>query len=169
MQDSRLPRLVFVLLAAAALAQFIFYYAQLPATMASHFDARGVPNGFQSKPVFFAFFLGAILIAALVALGVPRLIAAMPVELINLPNKEYWLGPERCQASLDFLAAQMAWLGCAILFVVAFAFHFSIQANLHPPIGFDSRSFLMVLGAFFLFLMVWLVRFFTRFARPPAI
>ena len=168
MKDSRLPQLVFVLLAAAAIAQFLHYYPQLPATLASHFDNRGIPNGFQSKPVFFVFFLGAFLSAVVVAFGVPGIIGALRSEQINLPNKGYWLAPGRREASLAFLGAQLAWFGCAILCVIISAFYFSIQANLHPQTGFASRSFLIVLGAFFLFLTSWLARLFRRFARPPA-
>jgi uncharacterized membrane protein len=167
MQDSRLPKLVFCLLAAAAVMQFFLYYPQLPATMASHFDGRGIPNGWQTKLVFFAFFLGATLLATVVAFGVPRIIETLPAQQLNLPNKEYWLAPERREASLGFLRAHMAWFGCAIFFVILLAFHYSILANLHGQTNFESRSFLIVLGAFLLFMIFWLIRLFTRFGRPP--
>ena len=46
------PKAVFIALVALAVAQAIFYYPQLPGTMASHFDGAGHPNGWSSKPVF---------------------------------------------------------------------------------------------------------------------
>jgi uncharacterized membrane protein len=167
MQDSRLAKSVFCVLAAAAVFRFSLYYPRLPATMASHFDARGIPNGWQPKAAFFAGFLLVTALAALVALIVPRLIASVPAQYINLPNKDYWLAPERREASFEFLQTQMAWFGCALLLMIACAFYFSIQANLAPEPAFDSASFLYVLAAFLLFVMFWLIRLLARFNRPP--
>ena len=45
MQGARLPRLLFVLLVAGAAIYFSSYYAQLPGVLASHFNGRGIPNG----------------------------------------------------------------------------------------------------------------------------
>jgi len=167
MQDSRLPKLVFCLLAAATALRFSLYYSQLPPIMASHFDARGIANGWQPKSVFFTIFLIVVGIAAFVALGVPRLVASLPPQYLNLPNKDYWLAPERREATFAFLSAHMAWFGCAVLGLIASAFYFSIQANLLPEPQFDSSSFLYILGAFLLFTLFWMIFLFRRFARPP--
>ncbi len=56
--DSRLPKLLFVVLAAYAAIHFSSYYSQLPDVVASHFDGRGTPNGCQTKPAFFMVFVG---------------------------------------------------------------------------------------------------------------
>ena len=166
MQQSRLPKSVFVLLAAAAAIHFSYLYAQLPGVVASHFDAHGVPNGWQTRTIFFAFFVGSIVISTIVCFGVPLLIASVPLALINLPHKEYWLSPERRASSLAFLSAHFAWLGCAVLLVGIFAFEFSIRANFQPDKRFDTSSLLSVLGAFFVFVMVWMARLLARFGKP---
>ena len=69
--NSRLPKSIFAALAAYALAYFYLSYARLPEVLASHFNARGQPNGWETKPVFFAVFAGTMLIAALISIGGP--------------------------------------------------------------------------------------------------
>jgi len=167
MQDSRLPKSLFVLLASAAAIHFFYLYAQLPEVVASHFDAHGVPNGWQTRTIFFAFFVGSIVIATVVCFGVPLLIASVPATLINLPHKEYWLSPEQRPSSLAYLRAHFAWLGCAVLLVGIFAFEFSVRANFQPDKRFDTASLLYVLGAFFVFVIVWMARLLARFGKPP--
>jgi uncharacterized protein DUF1648 len=167
MQSSRLPKSVFVVLAAAAAIHFFHLYAQLPAVVASHFDAHGAPNGWQTRTIFFAFFVGSIVISAVVCFSIPLLIASVPPALINLPHKQYWLSPERHSSSLDYLSAHFAWLGCAVLLVGIFAFEFSVRANFQPDKRFDTASLLYVLAAFFVFVIVWMGRLLARFGKPP--
>src|SRR5260370_9832489 len=93
MRDARLPRLLFVVLAVGAAVYFSSYYPQLPDVVALHFNGRGVANGWQSKPAFFGLFVAMSVLAAAVGFRIPRIIATFPLQLINLPNKRYWLAP----------------------------------------------------------------------------
>jgi hypothetical protein len=167
MQDSRLPKSLFVLLAAASAIHFFHLYGQLPAVLASHFDAYGRPNGWQTRTIFFAFFVGPIVVSTVVCFGVPLLIASVPPALINLPHKECWLSPEQRGSSLDYLSSHFAWLGCAVLLVGIFAFEFSVRANFQPDKRLDAASLFYVLGAFFVFVIVWMARLLARFGKPP--
>jgi Protein of unknown function (DUF1648) len=166
MQESRLPKSVFVVLATAAAIHFFYLYAQLPEVVASHFDAHGRPNGWQTKPIFFAFFVGAIATATFIGFGVPRIIESMPIALINLPNKQYWFSPERRPKTLAFLSSHLAWLGCVVLLVEIFAFEFSVRANFRPDRRFDTASLTYVLAAMGVFLIIWTARLLARFGKP---
>lgn len=159
--------MVFVLLAIFAAIYFWSNYAQLPDIVASHFDAGGAANGWQPKSIFFLFFAGAVAIAAFLTFGVPAIFSKMPTGMINLPDKEYWLGPERREETLAFLNRNFAWFGCAALVVAAAAVNYAIGRNLHPQAQSDSILLICVFAGFFVFAMASSIRVLTRFSRIP--
>jgi uncharacterized membrane protein len=167
MQDARLPRLLFAVLAAAAAIYFSSYYAQMPEVVASHFNGHGVPNGWQTKSAFFGLFVGVSVLAAVVGFGIPRIIGALPPQLINLPNKRYWLAPEHLAETLEFLNTYFAWFGCAVFSVMILTFDYAIQSNLHPDNRPDVSRMWYILVGFLLFVVVWIARMFARFGRVP--
>ncbi|OLD80737.1 MAG: hypothetical protein AUF67_10975 [Acidobacteria bacterium 13_1_20CM_58_21] len=69
MQDARLPRTLFAVLAAGAAIYFSSYCAELLEVVASHFNPQVSPNGWQTKSAFFAVFVGASVLAVLSALA----------------------------------------------------------------------------------------------------
>src|SRR5260370_42652960 len=105
---SLLPKFVFVLLAVGAAIYFSSLYAQLPEVMASHFNARGTPNGWQTKSAFFSVLISVSVLAAVVGFGIPRPITLLPPSFVNLPTKRYWLASEPPAETPDFLHCQCA-------------------------------------------------------------
>jgi uncharacterized membrane protein len=167
MQYARLPRLFFAVLAAGAAIYFSSYYAQMPDVVASHFNGRGVPNGWQTKSAFFGLFVAMSVLAAVVGYGIPRIIASLPPQLINLPNKRDWLAPEHLAETLEFLSVYFAWFGCAVLLIMILTFDYAIQSNLHPDNRPDVSRMWYILAGFLVFMVVWTARMFTRFGRVP--
>jgi uncharacterized membrane protein len=167
MRETRLPKLVFAVLAIGAAIYFSSCYAQLPDVMASHFNARGMPNGWQTKSAFFSVLIGVSVLAAVVGFGIPRLITLLPPEYINLPNKRYWLAPERRAETMDFLNGYFAWFGCALFAVILFTINFALQANLHPERRPDATPMWYVLAGFLAFALLGTVRIFKRLGPPP--
>ncbi len=165
--DSRLPKLIFLLLALYAAVHFSSLYPQLPGVVASHFDGRGVPNGWQTKQAFFTTVVGVTVLCALIGFGMARIIGAIPIQLINLPNKRYWLSPEHREETLGFFRTYFAWFSCAIYALMIIFVDYAAQSNLlrdHPP---ATAHLWYTIGAFLTFLIVWLVRMLTKFLRTP--
>jgi len=167
MTDARLPRLLFWLLVAVAAVQNLLYYPRLPGVVASHFDVHGVANGWQTKSAFLGVFLAVSVLAAIVGFGIPRIIAAVPPQLINLPNKRYWLAPEHLAETREFLSRYFAWFGCAIFLIIILTFNYAVQSNLHPEHRPDVSRLWYILAGFLAFTIVWTIRMLSKFLRLP--
>lgn len=165
--DSRWPKLVFLLLLLYATVHFGFVYPQLPGVVASHFDGRGVPNGWQPKQAFFGVVVVVSMVAAMIGFAMPKMIAVLPPPLIHLPNKNYWLAPERRAETMAFLEANFAWFACALFLFNILAFDYAVQINLRPGNPPGPARFWYILAAFLIFTVVWTIQIVTKFLRPP--
>jgi uncharacterized membrane protein len=165
MSNTRLPSSLFFLLALVGAWRYAYYAPRLPEVLASHFAGNGAVNGWQSKSAFFGVELVIVVLAAVVGFGIPRIIAALPVSLINLPNKEFWLSAERRDETMAYMRAWSAWFGCALLAFLLFVMELAFRANLHTPPHFDNAAFLPVLLAFIGFDTIFLLRMILHFSK----
>jgi uncharacterized membrane protein len=139
----------------------------LPPVMASHFDAAGQPNGYESKGHFAV--LSVALSAGLLALFavLPLLLHRMPVDLINLPHRDYWLAPARKHAALARLTAYLDGFACATLALLVAVFELVVRANLaRAPLG--NTGIWLLLACYCTFALSWSVAMWRAFRLPPA-
>jgi hypothetical protein len=61
-----------------------------------------------------------------------------PLEWLHMPEREYWLAPERRAVTLDRLSSFAAMLFGVVLLGVQAGFELAAQANLHRPIEFNA-------------------------------
>ena len=66
---------------------------QLPATVASHFDAHGNANGWMDRTLFLLLMVLIGLLMPGMTLLLSFLLRWVPTSQINLPHREYWLAP----------------------------------------------------------------------------
>src|ERR1700693_987698 len=85
--DDRLPRALFVVLVLAELLQTRHTAMTLPPVVAVHFVKSGAPNGWQTQSQMFMLGFARLGVCVLVGFGIPRIIAAIPVTRVKLPNK----------------------------------------------------------------------------------
>lgn len=159
-------RYLFALLFLAIVLQAAYYFPHLPEKMATHFDSVGAPNGWMSKEWFFWINGSILAVLSLGFIALPIWIRRLPNALINLPNKDYWLAPERRDASMAFIVEQMAWLGnaCLMLFVSMFemVYRANVDGSFHLP-GVLTWVLLGVYLVAMLGLVVWML---VRFRLP---
>jgi uncharacterized membrane protein len=167
MPNTRLPNSIFFMLIALAAVQFFYYTPRLPDILASHFGKAGSVNAWQTKTAFFSMELAIIVLATVVSFSIPRIIAAMPVSMINLPHKEFWLSPQRRDDTLAYIRVWTAWLGCALLAFLLFVMELVYRANLHTPPQLNMAAFVPALLAFVAFDTVAIVRLLLHFAKIP--
>jgi uncharacterized membrane protein len=166
MSDPRIPRIVYLLLLILGLLQWLHMYPELPARMASHFAADGTPNGYAPKEMFFVLMSFALLSSAFLTFIVPIIIASKSAARINLPNRSYWLSPERSSETFRFLTAYMSWFGCAVLFVLLYGTSQAMNANL-PDGHFNSAAMLRVMIGFVTLVAASTIYLIRRFSRIP--
>jgi uncharacterized membrane protein len=166
MPNLRLAHVAFAATATVGAIQCALDYPQLPARVASHFGASGAANGWMTKQAFFAVYAAIVVVCALVGFLAPRRIEKTSPARINLPNKDYWLAPERREATFAYFRTSFAWYACAFLFMLVLAMGLAIQANFASPPRMAGGSALTLVGAFILFNLLWVLSLFRRFSSP---
>jgi uncharacterized membrane protein len=72
MSDTRVPRTVFLAIAAAGILQCLHDLPLLPERMASHFGASGHANGWMMKSQFLSVYVVVIIPAVILEFWIPR-------------------------------------------------------------------------------------------------
>jgi hypothetical protein len=92
-------------------------------------------------------------------------IVRLPPSLINLPNKDYWLAPERRAHSGRVIQGFMVGYGNAMLLLLLVVFGDAMRASLMPVPQLTNRVW-FVLALLLGFMIFWTVRFFRAFRLP---
>ena len=157
----RLSKMILFFLIAVFVSQCVYYYPILPPEMASHFGASGEPNGWMPKESYFAFLAFVLGLIALQFTLLPSMIGKMPSRLINMPNKEFWFAEERRAETIEIVRHFFEWFAAALLALFIGINQLVIRANLTGE-NLSSSSWLII-GAFLIFVAVWLIKFRRRF------
>lgn len=166
LSGTRLPRVLFVAIVLAAIAQCIHDFPLLPDRLASHFAASGIPNGWMTKTQFMVMYGVVFLPALAIEFWVSHRIANKPNAKLNLPNKEYWLAPERRAETFAYFETFFAWYGCVFLFVMLFAMGLAMRANFDTPPRLPTGPIVSDIAGFVLFNIAAVIATFRRFSVP---
>jgi hypothetical protein len=122
----------------------------------------------MSRPVYVIFLvvLHTVLFLALYLL--PRLLLKVPAKWVNLPNKSYWLAPERRAQAVVKTARSMQQFGVAVFLLLLAGGVLSLKANFRNPIVLNERAFLACMALFLAYTVFWCVAFYRDFRIPAA-
>jgi uncharacterized membrane protein len=166
------PTLLLLALLLAVAARAATVYPELPARMASHFDAAGRADGWSSKGGFLVLTALILALVAAIGIGLPLWLARFPVAWINLPNRDYWLAPERSAATRLVIRNYMTWFGVATAAFVGWVLELTYRANLAGAAAPEevrlSGHMWTALAIYLAVVGVWLALFVGRFRRAPA-
>lgn len=115
MSKSRYPSIIFLIVSIASIALPLFYYPHLPNTIASHFNFRNEADGWMNKNTFLIVEIAVAVFLSGMFLLIAYFIPKLPNSIINLPNKNYWLSPERREESLQVFTRFIYWFGSLTL------------------------------------------------------
>ncbi len=165
MRPSRLAFIVVLLLMTFETVRLWFLS---PPTKAAHFNVIGQPDRFVSKADFFSFEIQIVFVVIGLAIVSQIILVIIPVQFINIPNREYWLSSAQRSVMLKRLGTFIEVLFISILIVVHAGFELAVFANLHFPIMFSPQymlAFIIGFVVFSLFQLIWLISSF-RIPNP---
>lgn len=156
-------RVLFLLVLALSLAQLMLAAQRLPLEVPLHFNAAGQPDSWGSRASLLI--LNSVLLAmnATLFLGLPWLTKRLPDDLINIPQKEYWLDPVRRDESLRAMGEHLLWMGTAtqLLLMDLLAQTVQVATGVRAQLGHSGWSLGLYLG----FTGLWVAALYRRFRR----
>ena len=153
----------------AAMVIVVVSHLALPTTVAIHFASGGEPDGWASKTVNTLAFAAMYTAAFLLFLFVPRLCVALPPDLVNVPNRHYWLAEANRPHFLAIIERLMFEFGTVMMAFLGVVGLLTLEANLADPVRLDERSFLGSLAAFLGYTVWWCLRLFRSFRVPEPV
>lgn len=141
-------------------------YCFLPDTVASHFHSGGVPNGFMTREEYVMLFVCLDLFVAAMFYSLPVLIKKLPVVVINLPNKEYWLSTENKERTIIKLKPFVYECGAVTLLFLLLCSVLGFTANQNVPRVLNEMTVLTGMSLYVIYIIVWCVKFVKAFQIP---
>jgi uncharacterized membrane protein len=142
------------------------HYPGLPDRVPSHFGSSGMADAWMDKQTFAHVTIGLFLFISVLMIGTAMLLRHLPSDSINLPNREYWLSPERRDQTLSVVSGQMLWFGAAIQTFSVGVFHLVYGAAMMATPMLDNNLISAYTGALLGFVAVWSIYLVLRFRVP---
>lgn len=166
MKTARTPTLVLGVLCLAFIGCLALTADSLPERVATHFDLSGQPNGWMDRFTHLAFFGGFGLVLPLALVGVCFALRFAPDSSINIPNREFWLAPERRAKTISFVFQHSLWLACGTVAFVTGVHLLIVQANSQIPAQLPLAPILAWMGCLIVGIAVWAGLMLRHFKRP---
>ena len=154
---------LFSLLSALLVGHAIYHYLILPKRVATHFGISGEPDAWGPKTVFFLWYLIISAILSGLVMVVNHSLKPGKLVWLNIPDKNYWLAPERIHATLKYVRSSMLLFGSGTLLFMFDFFNQSFQVSLGNSSKLDHPLITLVVYLFFCVLLT--AAFFRRFRR----
>lgn len=153
-------------LLALAAGQLAYVVPELSERIATHFCAGGNPNGWMTRTGFVFFEVALVGFMVAVMIGAALLARVLPGRFINIPNRDYWLAPERRHEAASRLLGHMLWLACWAVALFVAVNHLVFAANrVEGCPRLSEKAFIVLLAAALVGLVVWIARMFVLFRR----
>lgn len=131
-----------------AILQMFWWLPSLPENMPTHFDANGEPDAWASAKNFVLMFATIQAITVVLMLAFTWLIAKLPASMINVPNRQYWLGPRHRKQTLSWTTGTMLLVTSSCVWLFVGIFHLSTQVGLGNR-GTTAPEIWWLIGTFF--------------------
>jgi serine/threonine-protein kinase len=148
-----------------ALLQQLLYWQRLPERVATHFDGSGKPNGWMHRDNAALLMVGFETLMPAIFLGIAYAIYFIPSQFINIPHREFWLAPDKREASIAFVARSTAAFSLAISLFFIGMNHLTYLANQSGG-NLNPLWFWTLMACFLVFTALWVLGLMLRFRIP---
>lgn len=155
----------FVFLVLCAAAFVLGSSRELPALVASHFGAAGAANGFMPRAFYVRFILSLVIGLPVVLAVLTTIALGRPDARINVPNRSYWLAPERRTQTVAFLRTRITWFAVLALAFLCYTHWLVVLANRSQPARLADSWFIGGLVSFFVALIALLTMLLGHFRK----
>jgi hypothetical protein len=137
----------------------------LPGLVASHFGAAGAANGYMTRSFYIVFMVAFVIgLPALMVIVTWHAVGSAKARL-SLPNRDYWLAPERRAETIAFLRVGVLWFGALLVTFLCYVHVLVVLANEAQPAQLAQSWFIGGLVVYFVVLLVGVRMFLGRFRR----
>lgn len=130
MTGYRVSRWLLVVVLFVCFSHALYYYVRLPDIVPSHFGLSGKADAWASKGSLVGGYVLAVSLCGVVFGSIGAFLHRLPLSLINLPNRHYWLAPERKNHTIENLGSFMQVFGSLTLLLLLFTFHQAFRVSL---------------------------------------
>lgn len=157
----------FLLLIACAVAFLWLTSQSLPDVVGSHFDASGAADGFMPRSWYVGCMLVMVVVFPLLLVIVQSFVLGRPRARINLPNREYWLAPERRTETIDFLRQHLVHFGSMLVVFLSYTHWLVVRANAVTPPRLAAVWFVGGICVFLAAALLWVRALLGHFRNVP--
>ena len=161
-----LKRLIFLLLVIAAVTYVVTTSAGLPPSVAARFGHQGLWIGRMDKDIHVALMAGLAGGLPLLLYGSVGVLPRLFTRFINIPNRDFWLAPERREKMLGDLEHHGMILGIFSMVFICAMQALIVAANQRTPARIDINLVWVLLGFFIAGIIGMAVTMWRRFRRP---
>jgi hypothetical protein len=165
---NKISWVAFFLALLLAILYFSNTVSSLPPMVASRFDGAGFPTAHMTRAFYtkFMFAMGVGFPIAMVAL---LSVVYSKAGDMKLPNRDYWLAPERIAQTRALLVAHGVWFGCLMVGMVCYMHWLVLAAHRSVPPHLSNQ---MVMGGLLVFMAIavgWVIALLRAFRLPRVI
>lgn len=128
---------------------------QLPAKVATHFNAAGQANDWMTKDGHVAFILLFGIGISVFLIGICYSIRFFPSSMLNVPNRDYWRSKEHYPEACDFIFRHSFWMASMVILLLTSVNYLIVSANRLAPPSMDVKGSFAVIVLFFIGALAW--------------
>jgi uncharacterized membrane protein len=165
---NKIPWIAFALALLCAIFYFSSTVSSLPPLVASHFDGAGFPTAHFTRAFYTKFLFGIGIVFPLAMVTLLSVVYSKAGDM-KLPNRDYWLAPERIAQTRALLVAHAVWFGCLMVAMICYMHWLLLIAHRSVPPHLSNQ---LVMGGLLIFMAVavgWVIALLRAFRLPRII